>query len=412
MQKTVSNQAKKRTRVGSKSDKIAPTYNRVAKIKHNKAKNIFDYGENNLLPNQLLKAIEASVTASSCRNRKHEFIEGGGVKDRSIASLKLNPKQTSDDLVAELSDIVGVFDGVAINVKYNSIGEPYYVYSLPFENIRRTDDGQFYVNDKLQEGTDNKKDRIYYYEFDRYELPSSRLARVREQIEEYGYQVGDIIYLFPKKAGQKEYPIPTAWAGMEEIESDAALGKLDWRNVKKGFRPDAILTTIGEIDDEEEDEHGRTEQWYFDQNVKNFTGEDAAPIMHINVGSADQRPQLDTFSQEKLLNSTTEAADRIGKRVCRAMDVPHVLISGFAQQGQLGNTQEMLTALKLFQNSVGRKQRIVARALEQVFPQFDWAIEPLVIIEELPEWLLTELTSDEKRQLGGYEPKPKEEVAA
>jgi hypothetical protein len=394
---------KKQTRVGSGFEKIAPIYNRVAKITHNKAKNIFDYGENNLLPNQLLKAVEASVTASSCRNRKHEFIEGKGIKDYSIASLKLNPKQTSDDLIAELADIVGLFDGVALNVKYNSIGEPYYVYSLPFENTRKTDDGQFYVNDTLQLGKDLKKDRVYYDEFDRYESTSSRLRRMSEQIEEYGYQTGDIIYLFSKKAGQSEYPIPGAWAGMEEIEADSALGKLDWRNVKKGFRPDAILTTIGEIDDEEEDETGHTEQWYFDQNVKNFTGEDAAPIMHINVNSADQRPQLDVFSQEKLLNSTTEAADRIGKRVCRAMDVPHVLIPGFAQQGQLGNTQEMLTSLKLFGNSVGRKQRIVSRALEQVFPQFDWAIEPLVIIEELPDWLLNVLTVDEKRQLGGFE---------
>jgi len=398
------NHIKKQTRVGSLSSKIAPTYNRVAKITHNKSAKRFDYGSSNLLPNELLKAIEASVTASSCRNRKHEFIEGKGIKDRSIASLKLNPKQTSDDLVAELSDVVGVFDGVTLNVKYNAVGEPYYVYSLPFENTRKTDDGQYYINDKLSEGKDQKNERIYYDEFDRYELPSSRLARVRGQIEEYGYQTGDIIYLFAKKAGQKEYPIPGAWSGMEEIEADAALGKLDWRNVKKGFRPDAILTTIGEIDDENEDEAGRTEQWYFDENIKSFTGEDAAPIMHINVNSADQRPQLDVFSQEKLLNATTEAADRIGKRVCRSMDVPHVLIPGFAQQGQLGNTQEMLTSLKLFQNSVGRKQRIVSRALEQVFPQFDWSIEPLTIIEELPDWLLDVLTPDEKRQLGGYEP--------
>jgi hypothetical protein len=403
---------KKQTRVGSLSSKIAPTFNRVAKITHNKSAKRYDYGVGNLLPNELLKAIEASVTASSCRNRKHEFIEGKGVKDRAIASLKLNPKQTSDDLVAELSDIVGVFDGVALNVKFNSMGEPYYIYTLPFESTRKTDDGQFYINEKLQDGSDVKKDRIYFDEFDRYELPSSRLARIRCQIEEYGYQTGDVIYLFAKKAGQSEYPIPGAWSGMEEIEADAALGKLDWRNVKKGFRPDAILTTIGEIDDEDEDEAGRTEQWYFDQNIKQFTGEDAAPIMHINVNSADQRPQLDTFSQEKLLNATTEAADRIGKRVCRSMDVPHVLIPGFAQQGQLGNTQEMLTALKLFGNSVGRKQRIVSRALEQVFPQFDWSIEPLVIIEELPEWLLGVLTDDEKRQLGGYEPKQTEEVAA
>lgn len=403
---------KKQTRVGSLSSKIAPTFNRVAKITHNKSAKRYDYGVGNLLPNELLKAIEASVTASSCRNRKHEFIEGNGIKDRAIASLKLNPKQTSDDLVTQLADIAGVFDGVALNVKFNVFGEPYYVYAMPFENTRKTDDGQFYINDKLPEAKDQKSDRIYYDEFDRYETPSSRLARIKQQIADYGHQTGDIIYVFAKKAGQYEYPIPGAWSGMEEIEADAALGKLDWRNVKKGFRPDAILTTIGEIDDEEEDEAGRTEQWYFDQNIKQFTGEDAAPIMHINVNSADQRPQLDVFSQEKLLNATTEAADRIGKRVCRSMDVPHVLIPGFAQQGQLGNTQEMLTALKLFANSVGRKQRLITRALEKVWPEFDWTIEPLIIIEELPEWLLAVLTEDEKRQLGGYDPKPTEEVAA
>lgn len=405
------NQTPKRTRVGSVANRIAPTYNRVAKITHNKSKKAFNYGENNTLPNELLKAIEASVTASSCRNRKHEFIEGKGVKDRTIASLKLNPKQTTDDLISELADIVGVFDGVPLCVKYNASGEPYYVYSLPFENIRKTDDGQFYVNEQLSEGKDDKKNRIYYEEYDRYETNESRLRRVKAQIEEYGYQTGDIIYLFAKKAGQKEYPIPGAYAGMEEIEADAALGRLDWRNVKKGFRPDAILTTIGEIDDEEEDESGHTEQWYFDQNMKSFTGEDAAPIMHINVNSADQRPQLDVFSQEKLLNATTEAADRIGKRVCRTMDVPDVLVPGFARQGQLGNVQEILTILKLFQNSVNRKQRLISRALEQVFPQLDWTIEPLVIIEELPQWLLDVLGEDEKRQLGGYEPKKKEEAA-
>lgn len=403
---------KKQVRLGSKSSKIQPVWNRVASIKHNKSAKRYDYGLNNLLPNELLKAVEASVTASSCRNRKHEFIEGNGLADRSIASLKLNPKQTADDLVAELSDIVGVFEGLALNIKYNAVGEPFYTYVLPFESVRKTDSGEFYVNEKLKEGKDISKDRIYYSEFDKYEHPSSRLARVKAQIDEYGYQTGDVLYLFAKKAGQKEYPVPGGWSGMEEIEADAALGRLDWRNVKKGFRPDAILTTIGEIDDEDVDEAGKTEQDYFDENIKQFTGEDAAPIMHINVAASDQRPQVDTFDQEKLLNSTSEAADRIGKRVCRAMDVPEVLIPGFARQGQLGNTQEILTILKLFQNSIGRKQRLITRALEKVFPQLDWKIEPLVLIEELPDWLLNSLTDDEKRQLGGYEPLQTEQAQA
>ena len=411
MKGTNQNTNSRRTKVGSRKDKIAPLWNRAAKITHNKSKKMFNYGMNNLLPNELLKAVEASVTASSCRNRRHEFIEGKGLQDRSIASLKLNPKQTSDDLIAELSDVVGLFKGVPLNVKYNAAGEPFYVYVLPFENVRKTDDGQFYLNEKLSEGTDPKTERIYFDEFDRYETPESRMRRVRAQIAEYGYQTGDIVYLFAKKAGQKNYPIPVAWAGMEDIEADAALSRLDWRNVKKGFRPDAILTTIGEIDDEDKDEAGKTDQDYFDETVKEFTGEDASPIMHINVEKADQRPQLDTFSQEKVLNSTTEATDRIGKRVCRSIDVPEVLIPGFAKQGQLGNVQEILTILKLFQNSVNRDQRLISRALEQLFPLLDWTIEPLVIIEELPDWLLDSLTEDEKRQLGGYEPKEKPEAA-
>lgn len=402
----------KTVQIGSRQSKIKPIWNRVASIKHNKSAKRFDFGLNNLLPNELLKAIEASVTASSCRNRKQEFIEGKGLKDRGISSLKMNPKQTADDLVTELSDISGIFDGVALCVKYNAAGEPYYLYVLPFECTRKTDDGRYYINDKLSEGKDKASERTYLEEFDRYEYQSSRLARVKAQIEEYGHQVGDIVYLFGKKAGQKDYPIPNAWSAMEEIEADAALGRLDWRNIKKGFRPDAILTTIGTIDDEQEDENGKTEQDYFDDNVKSFIGEDAASIMHIKVDASDQRPQLDTFDQEKVLNSTTEAADRVGKRVCRGMEVPEVLIPGFARQGQLGNTQEMLTIIKLFQNRVGRKQRLISRALEKVFPHLDWTIEPLNLIEELPQWLIDVLTPEERRQIGGYENKKEESVSS
>jgi hypothetical protein len=386
----------------AKARAFLPTFNRAATITHNKSAKRYDYGKDNLLPNQLLNAINASVTASSCRARKSEFIEGNGIKDRSIASLIINPNQTADDLVMELSDIVGLFGGLAINVKYNAIGEPYYLYTLPFECVRKTDDGQYYVNEKLSVGKDAKSDRVYYDDFDRFETPSSRLRRVSNQIEEYGYQTGDILYLYGKKAGQAEYPIPTAWAGMEEIEADAALGRLDWRNVKKGFRPDAILTTVGTLDDVNEDENGRTEQYYFDKNIEAFTGEDSAPVLHIQVDNVDQAPKLETFSQEKLLNSTTEAADRIGKRVCRAMEVPDVLIPGFGREGQLGNNQEMMNLMKMYNKTVERSQRLISRALEKVFPQLDWTIEPIVLIEELPQWLLDVLTPDEKRSIGGY----------
>ena len=360
---------------------LKPTFNRVAVITENKSQKRFDYGKGNTLPNTLLKGIEASITATACRGKKQEFIEGNGIKDQDVALMVVNPDQTGDDLITELSDVVGVFDGLVLVVKFNAEGVRKYVYNLPFELVRKTTGDQYYYNEGLAKGKDVKKERVYYKEYDPTETPQSRLKRIGEQIEEYGFQTGDIIYSYNKKAGQKEYPVPTAWSGMEEIEADAALGFMDWRNVKKGFRPDAILTTVGTLDNETEDEFGKTEQDYFDKDLEAFTGEDAAPIMHINVDSVEEAPKLETFNQEKVLNSTTEAADRIGRRVCRAMEVPEVLVPGFAKTGQLGNVQEMENTLKMFQRTIGRKQRMITRALSRVYPTLDWTIEQLELIK-------------------------------
>jgi len=49
-------------------------------------------------------------------------------------------------------------------------------------------------------------------------------------------------------------------------------------------------------------------------------------------------------------------------------------------------------------------QGLITRSLETIFPQFDWSIEPLELIEEIPDWLVAKLTADEIRELGGYAP--------
>jgi len=386
------------------SKKAVVGQNRVAVIKHNKSANRYDYGKNNLLPNELLLAIESSVTASSCRETKSTFIKGKGFGDSGVASMKINARQTTNQLAAELADFAGLFRGIALKVVYNIKGEPFRVYALEFENVRATDEGGYYVNDELANGKDLKKDRIFMDVFDSHESPESRNRRVAEQIKEYGYQVGDIVYHYEQKAGQKIYPKPVAWAAMEEIESDAALGRLDWRNVKKGFRPDAILTTIGEIDDVTEDESGRTEQDYFDKSVEGFCGEDADPILHIQVDKKEEAPELTVFSSEKLLNSTTEAVDRIGRRVCRGMEVPTILVPGFARSSQLGNNDELINTIKLFSLTALDYQKLVSQSLEIVFPQYDWSIDPLELIDIVPDWLVDKLTADEIRELGGYAP--------
>jgi hypothetical protein len=124
-------------------------------------------------------------------------------------------------------------------------------------------------------------------------------------------------------------------------------------------------------------------------------------VFHIAVSKIEQKPQVDTFNQEKLLNSTTEAANRIGRRVCRAMQVPDILIAGFATAGQLGNVQEMVNTIAMFQQTVGRMQRLISRALGDIFPTLDWTIEPLQLIKEIPPYISEVMTTDEKQALSG-----------
>ena len=378
-------------------NRLAAFVNRVAEITFSKSENRYDYGEKNLLPNILLKGIEASVTASSCRTRKAEFIGGVGFVDNG--AFIVNPDQTADELRAEMSDTQGVFNAVAAVVKYNPLGEPKRLYMIPFSEVRKTDDGHYYHNENIAK-SDQKKDRVYYDVFDPNEDPINRSARVKAQMEEHGEQIGDIIYAFPRRAGQVHYPIPTAWAGMEDIESDAALSVLDHKNILRGFRPDVIITTIGEPDDDVEDEHGRTEDYYFKENLKGFIGPDSASILNLVADNKDELPQITVFDSAKQLNQTTEASDRVGKKVCRAMEVPEVLVSGFAKAGQLGNVNEINQTVTLFSISMHPKQDNITGIFKKVFPALEWEIEPLNVLDSLPQYVIEKMTDEEIRAIG------------
>jgi hypothetical protein len=92
------------------------------------------------------------------------------------------------------------------------------------------------------------------------------------------------------------------------------------------------------------------------------------------------------------------------------MAIPHVLISGFAQSGQLGNTQELINTIKLLNKTIARRQRMIARGLQTIYPSKDFTIEPLNLIDEMPDWLIGVMSNEEIRSLGGLEKLPENET--
>ena len=374
--------------------------NAVAEIFEQNGLNRFKFGTDDKLPNKLINIVDASGTGKSCIGRRRDFIFGKGFLNKDISKAKINVNQNANNILQELSVYSSYFEGFYLNVKFDLQGKPISVYHIKVEKIRKMQDGRFRFNEKMGERLYKQNEDIYYHPFNPNLSPVERNKRIQSEIKEYGQQLGDILLIHNYGAGflKENYPVPDYYAGIEDIESDAAIAKLERRNVKKGWRANVVIETIGEMDNSNKDEDGLSEQGRFDKSINDFCGEEAASVLHIPSKSATARARVYPFNVSEILDATDKATSRLAYKVCRNTGVPPVLI-GLTTPGQLGNTKEIVNHIKLFNLFVLKMQMMITDALTKIWPQIDWTIEQLNVIEELPDWMIEAMTTEEKRML-------------
>jgi hypothetical protein len=208
------------------------------------------------------------------------------------------------------------------------------------------------------------------------------LKRIDKQIKDYGEQFGDIVYYFRKGLGlyQDVYSVPSYYSGIDDIESDAGISRLEKRNVNKGWKTPIIIST-GPIDKDVKDDNGMTEYDKFEAVIEKF-GSNTAPVaLHLEGATNEAKPEVKTIPIADIMDQTEKATERVGRKVCRHMGVPPILV-GFSTAGQLGNTQELKNTMELFALTVVDAQNLIKEALKLVFPDKDWSITPLTIWNE------------------------------
>lgn len=366
----------------------------------------YKIGADDKLPNKLIRYVDASGTAKSCMGRRRDFIFAKGFIDENIGSAMINVKQTANSLLKEVSVYTSYFEGFFFNIIFNLDGKALSVYHIKAEKLRPMEDGRWRFNERMGEALYKQSEDIYFYTYDPNLSPELRRARIREEVKLYGRQLGDIMMVNTPAAGflREIYPIPDYYAGIEDIQSDAALQKLENRNIKKGWRANVIIETIGELDDKTKDSDGKTEQDYFDESIRSFTGEEGSSVLHLTSKNQVARARVYPFNLADILDATDKATNRLAYKVCRHTSVPPVLV-GLTTPGQLGNTNEIVNHIKLFNLFVSNMKSLIENSLMMIFPEIDWKISTLSVIEELPTWLVAKLTPEEIRILGGYPPK-------
>jgi hypothetical protein len=383
--------------------------NAIAVILKNRANNKYLYGEFDNLPNIIISAVDNSGTATACVNRLAQFIQADGFIGEGVDQIQANSRQKLSAILGEQSQNVAYFQGYALRLVFNVEGKIAKIFNLDIKTLRRVGKG-FEFNPLMGEvGKDENETRIIP-EFDPERSPQERRNLIAQQIKKYGEQVGEVLYIFKKGMGRYYdiYPIPPYYSAIEDIISDGKISQLDLRNISQGFRTPVVIST-GPIDDQNENEDGKTAQDYFDEALEGFTGEDASPILHLKGATEEFKPTVTVIDLAEILDQTEKTSERIAKRVARIIGVPDVLI-GMETAGKLGNVQELKNQMALFSLSLYRMQQMIKEGYDLIKPllalkgmenvqDLDFTISTLKPFDFLPESVINNLSSSEQKQL-------------
>lgn len=391
--------------MGVKS-KLYTFFNRIVTIKEDTSKGIIKYDTDNLLPQNILRYISESGTATSCIEALNQYIFADGFVDEELGKALINDKQTFNQLLSELVPYVSNFQGVAIHVLRDTSGSIVKLKVIPFECVRKSLSGEYVYNPtySLTEKYDEKKDVVY---------PAFRgvkidAATITEHIEKYGTDKGEILYHFKRKPGQYHYPLQTFFSAISDIETDAELSKYELESVNNSYLPSGILALVGDIDDENEDDEGKTEWGRYEETLEGFTGnqKDAKgesgrqKLAVFHAKTKEEIPVYTPISNEGILNASDQATKRVAEKVARAFGVPPFII------GLGGNvsfaTNIISDNITLFNNRVKVLQGIISEALSMCFPEKDFTITQLNPVRYIAPEVYAKLTDTEIRDLAGY----------
>lgn len=392
-----------------KFNKLYGFLNRIVTIKEVKYDNeIIKYDSDNKFPQNLIRIVGESGTATSCINALVHYGYADGLVDEALGKTMANETQTFNEVVEDLFWQQFYFGGEALHVKRDTGGNIVSVKAIPFENIRKTKTHLIY-NPTFSSSYDSNQDCKYPY-FVGVKATPEQLAEIAQYTNNDGETVGEILYYFKKKPGQYIYPIPNYHSAISDIETDGEHSKYELESVNNSFLPSGILTLVGQIDNVEKDERGNTEQDNisellegFTGNVKDSKGESGRnKLLVLNAKTKDEIASYQAISNEGILTAVDTATTRISNKVARAFGVPPFIIGlggnvGFA-------TNIVADNITLFNNRVNKIQINTVSPLKMCFPDKDFTMTQLTPIKNIDPNLLEVLTPNEKRELLGYKP--------
>lgn len=339
------------------------------------------FDKNDNFPLKWHKAISESPSATSCVSTIQDFLEGIGFSDPSLESIKVNYRgEDLFQLHQQTCKDFGEFEGFYWHFMFNALGQITEWRLLPFENCRlgKPDDrgyiAKIFYNPYF--GTEDfttirQKETICYHVFD----PLAVQTQIAEEKDKFK---GQVYFCGTTNALSRFYPLPEAYSAVEWMETEAAVALYHKEHVKNGLLQPYMLCPVGnpnEAENNPEDSSNKkpvTRGQMFDAVIqKSFMGAKRVGNLIVHwITTKEEAPMVVALPTNANGDTFLAMDTQATKKITIAFKVPAILanINEGVSLGGDGNTVRV--AVKLMQQRVKKKQRILTDAYETVLKKW------------------------------------------
>lgn len=349
------------------------------------------YGHNNLYPQELRAIIDASPNGSTCVERRATYIEGNGVASQVLSDSVCDLLgSTFDDIHHLVSEDIAYYDGFALHINYNVMGEVISMAHIPFENCRllEPDEDGFVSKVVIHPDWRGKRTRngravkVTEENCDYIDVFNPDKAVVQAQIVKAGgieFYKGQVLYV--TRAGRNVYCTPVADTVLPSMSGDEAISNVACRNVRNNFLPAGILVTkVGQS--------GEMHDNGFSEEVGKLQGDmNACKILHIEIQSDEDMPEFKPFDGKNYDKEFTASSAKFIDDIYARFNQEQ-----FARlrSGAIGFSGDLANDVKMeYAEQVTKQQRMITRAYRAVLEHWtpntipykgveDIKIEPLI----------------------------------
>lgn len=308
------------------------------------------YGEENLFPDLLVDLYRSSATHGALCNSIAQMVAGAGLTIDADAGMIKVAQWKLQDVVRKCALDYVIHGGFALEVAYAD-GVIKRVDHMPFECLRS--------------GIENEAEKVDWYFYspdwsDTKEKPQKIASYNTEEAREHPLQV---LYVAPVSPGSKYYPKPDYVGCLNYIELEKNISEYHINNIRNGLAPSFWIHFVNGTPPENEQRKIR-------QDIeRNAAGAHNAGKVWITYSDTpDSKPTVEPMA----LSAAHEQYQFLSGECTDKIMIGHRVVSpamfGVKTAGELGNTEELEVASRLFHYQVvAPKQRVMCSAFEKIF---------------------------------------------